>query len=63
MSYRNITVNDKKYQYVVGKSHTKIKGVGVFLNEAIGESYVDDDEENHLNVTPACIRKVIENGL
>lgn len=35
--YRNITVNGKNYKYTVGKSHTKIAGVGVFLNSEIGE--------------------------
>lgn len=37
MSYRKITVNDKQYQYVVGKVNTKIVDVGVFKNHEIGE--------------------------
>jgi hypothetical protein len=36
MSYRKITVNDKQYEYVVGKQYTKIKNVGLFKNEDIG---------------------------
>ena len=36
MSYRKITVNDKQYEYVVGKQFTKIKNVGLFKNEDIG---------------------------
>lgn len=37
MSYRKITVDGKQYEYVVGKTHTKVKGVGVILNSQIGE--------------------------
>lgn len=37
MSYRNITVDGKNYQYVIGKTHTKIKDIGVFKNTDIGE--------------------------
>lgn len=32
-----ITVNNIEYEYVIGKSHTKIKGVGVFPNVDLGE--------------------------
>lgn len=37
MSYRKITVDNQEYEYTVGKSNTKIKGVGVFHNEDIGD--------------------------
>lgn len=37
MSYRKITVKGKVFEYIVGKTHTKIKGIGVFLNEDIAE--------------------------
>lgn len=30
MAYRKITVNDRVYQYVIGKQFIKIKGVGIF---------------------------------
>jgi hypothetical protein len=36
MTYRKIEVDGKEYEYTIGKTHTKIKGVGVFLNEDIG---------------------------
>lgn len=36
MTYRNITVGGKPFKYVIGKSHTKIPGVGVFPNTDIG---------------------------
>lgn len=35
MAYRKITVNDKVYEYVIGKTNTKIKNVGIFVNEQI----------------------------
>lgn len=38
MSYRKITVDNKQYEYTVGKTYTKIKGVGVFHNSDIGDS-------------------------
>ena len=37
MSYRKITVNQQQHEYVIGKTHTKIKGIGVFQNDLIGE--------------------------
>lgn len=42
MSYRTITVNEQTYEYVVGRSHTKIKHFGVFENRLIGEKVQKD---------------------
>jgi hypothetical protein len=39
MSYRKLVINEKTYEYVIGKSHTRIKGIGVFLNNDIGSRY------------------------
>ena len=36
MSYRKITVDGKEYEYVTGRTHTKIKGVGVWPNDELG---------------------------
>ena len=36
MSYRKITVKDKEYKYVTGKTHTKVVGIGVAKNTDIG---------------------------
>lgn len=36
MSYRKIEVDGKTYEYVVGKTTTKVKGVGVFRNSDYG---------------------------
>lgn len=37
MSYRNINVNGNVHQYSIGKTHTKIKGIGAFKNEEVGQ--------------------------
>lgn len=37
MSYRKLTVNGKTYEYVIGKTHVKVKGVGVWPKEEVGE--------------------------
>jgi hypothetical protein len=36
MSYRKITVDEKEYEYIVGKTHVKVKGIGVWPKEEIG---------------------------
>ena len=40
MSYRKITVNGQEYQYVIGKTHVKIKGLGVWSKAEIGKKVV-----------------------
>lgn len=41
MGYRKIKVDDKTYEYVVGKTHTKVRGIKrVFLNTDIGHNQV-----------------------
>lgn len=44
MAYRKITVDSKSYQYVVGKTHVKVKGVGVWPKEQVGELFVKECE-------------------
>ena len=34
MSYRTITVDGKVYEYAVGQTHTKVKGVVIARNES-----------------------------
>lgn len=41
MAYRKITVDGVDYKYVVGTSHVKVKGLGVWPKDQIG--YVIDD--------------------
>jgi hypothetical protein len=56
MTYRTIEVNNKVYEYTIGKTHTKIKNVGVFLNETIGE--VQKNEQ--VSVKPSDLKAIIE---
>lgn len=44
MSYRKITVNGTQYQYSIGKTHTKIKGLPVFENSQIGDQISDTQD-------------------
>lgn len=68
MSYRKIEVNDKIYEYVVGKVNTKIKGVGVFDNEEIAgrvnpePGFEYDYDAIGTEVTPSIIRGLILNN-
>ena len=39
MAYRKIEVDGKQYEYVVGKTHVKVKGVGVFVKETTFPKY------------------------
>lgn len=36
MSYRKLEVNGQVFEYSIGKTHTKIRGVGAYKNEDIG---------------------------
>lgn len=36
MSYRKIEVDGQMFEYSVGKTHTKIRGVGSYLNTQVG---------------------------
>ncbi|TLX16603.1 hypothetical protein [Rhizobium sp. MHM7A] len=60
MGYRNITVNNKRYQYSVGRSGVHIKlpqGGAIYADKRqIGIDRGDDK----FAVTPACIRSKIE---
>ena len=57
MHYRKITVNDKEYEYVVGKWDTKVKGVGVFRNKDWAYGLNPDDGE--FMVSPRHIKGMI----
>ena len=37
MHYRKITVDDKVYEYIVGRIAVKVKNVGIWPKEQIGE--------------------------
>jgi len=37
VSYRKIEVGGRTFEYTIGRTHTKIRGLGVFKNEDIAE--------------------------
>ena len=37
MSYRKLEVDGQVFEYSVGKTHTKIRGVGAYKNEKVGQ--------------------------
>lgn len=37
MSYRKIEVDGQVFEYSIGKTHTKIRGVGAYKNEEVGK--------------------------
>lgn len=62
MSYRNITVDGIKYQYVVGKSYVKIKGLGVWPKADVGVE-IDRDMDSYapnVEVYPSHIADLIK---
>lgn len=40
MSYRKLEVNGTVFEYSIGKTHTKIRGVGAFPNTDVGSEYI-----------------------
>lgn len=57
MSYRKITVEGKKYEYVIGKSVLKIKELGLFKTAEIGNRVSGTQS---FIVTPGTVAKVIK---
>jgi hypothetical protein len=45
MSYRKITVNEIEYEYTIGKTNFKVKGIGTGLNTSIGQIKYEIDGE------------------
>ncbi len=56
MAYRKIKVNGKEYEYVVGRSNVKVKGLGVWSKHEVGQVL----DEHDIQVTPAHIKTLIE---
>ena len=43
MSYRKLEVDGQVFEYSIGKTHTKIRGVGAYENTKIGNFRVGSD--------------------
>ena len=56
MSYRKLEVNGQVFEYSIGKSHTKIRGVGAYDNREVG--YVISDRE--VRVRPSDLAAFIK---
>lgn len=64
MSYRNLTVDGRVYQYSIGKSFTHIRGVGAFRHQDIGDP-VRGMTDPHTGcykfiVTPRCVANAVK---
>jgi hypothetical protein len=62
MGYRVLEIGDRKYEYVIGRSHTKVKGLGAFENSIIGE-YEQPDSQGRVKITPAILARAITRKL
>jgi hypothetical protein len=63
MSYRKIEVDGQVFEYSIGKTHTKIRGVGAYKNEDVGTFFEIgswDQPEVTLQVRPSDIKSFIE---
>jgi hypothetical protein len=45
MSYRKIEVDGNVFEYSIGKTHTKIRGVGAYKNEEVGKFSVNQSQQ------------------
>lgn len=61
MSYRKITVDDKQYEYVIGKKFLKVKGLGIFDVSLFGNKIIS--LKDTYRVTPAIVARVIRGDL
>jgi hypothetical protein len=65
MSYRKIEVDGQIFEYSIGKTHTKIRGVGAYENEKVGYRRVSsecnwwDTPEGTLQVRPGDVAAFI----
>jgi len=45
MSYRKLEVDGQVFEYSIGKTHTKIRHVGAFKNEEVGNDHVNRSQQ------------------
>lgn len=60
--YRTIEVGDRTYEYVVGRTATKVKGVGSFDNSILTQ-YDDADPLGRVAVKPRHVASAISRKL
>lgn len=60
MSYRKINVAGTQYEYVVGTSHLKIKNIGIYHIEEVGQEVKDLNDQSSFMITPAIVKSIIE---
>jgi hypothetical protein len=64
MSYREINVNGRVYQYSIGRNYTTIRGLGAFPNQSIGDlvrGMTDPRTDRYkFIVTPRCVANTIK---
>lgn len=56
MSYRKLEVDGQVFEYSIGRTHTKIRGVGAYNNREVG--YVISDRE--VRVRPSDLAEFIK---
>lgn len=56
MSYRTIVVEDNKYEYVIGRTYTKVRGLQAYRNAEIGNPVTGTDK---FVVAPLNIKQAI----
>lgn len=47
MSYRKIEVDGQVFEYSIGRTHTKIRHVGAFKNEDVGNHHVNQSHQRY----------------
>lgn len=56
MSYRKMEINGTTYEYVVGRSHVKVKGLGSQPHHVIGELVLPEADPPKYVVKPSHVR-------
>ena len=63
MSYRKLEVNGQVFEYSIGKTHTKIRGVGAYPNGEVGirvQKYWGGKLVNTVQVRPSDLAAFIK---
>lgn len=63
MPYRKIEVDGQVFEYSIGKTHTKIRGVGAFSNTEVGvrrQIQWGDEMINTIQVRPSDLASFIK---